>query len=224
MGIELMDFNGNPNIGLYCYANDDYCLVPQSFPEKLVRKIEKTLKVDVYRTNIAGTSFLGAFLSGNENILLVPKIVFKLEIENLKKLKIKHQIIDSDLTALGNNIFVSEKIIIINPDYSLRAEKKLKEIFNLEVRRFYVRGIRTIASLIRANSQGAVISDLVPLKKQEDLKILLGVKNIETTTVNFGNQIISSGIVLNNKGLIIGSKTTGPEIMNIESALGFADY
>jgi len=219
-----MDFNGNPNIGLYCYANNDYCLVPQIFPEKLVRRIERTLKVNVYRTNIAGTSFLGALLSGNDSILIVPKIVFKREIENLKKLKIKHKIVDSDLTALGNNILVSEKIILINPDYSLRVENKLKEIFNLEVKRFYVKGIRAIASLIRTNSNGALVSDLIPYKKQEDLKILLGVRNIESTTVNFGNQIVSSGIVLNNKGLIIGSKTTGPELMNIQSAFEFADY
>jgi translation initiation factor 6 len=186
--------------------------------------IEHALHVNAYRTNIAGTSFLGAFLSGNESILLVPKIAFKREIENLKKLKIKHKIIDSDLTALGNNILVSDKTIIINPDYSAKTEKKLKEIFNAEVKRWYIKGIRTIASLIRANRNGAVISELIPFKKQENLKILLGVKNIESTTVNFGNPIISSGIVLNDKGIIIGNRTTGPEIMNIESALGFADY
>lgn len=215
-----MDFNGNPNIGLYCYANNDYCLVPNNFPEKLVRKIEKALNVNVYRTNIAGTPLLGVFLSGNDNLLLIPKITFKREIENLKNFKIKYHILDSELTALGNNILISNKTIIINPDYSKKIEKELSKLFDLEVKKFYSRGIKTIASLVRTNKEGALVSDIIPYNKQEDLKILLGVKNIESSTVNFGNPIISSGIIINDKGIIIGSKTTGPEMMSIEQAFG----
>jgi translation initiation factor 6 (eIF-6) len=79
--VDLATFDGNPNIGLYLFATNDYCLAPESTSDKLLHKIEKVLDVPVIKLNIAGTPLLGVFLSGNSEQLLVPSIIFDKEKE-----------------------------------------------------------------------------------------------------------------------------------------------
>ena len=68
-----------------------------------------------------------------------------------------------------------------------------------------------------ANNSGAVIH---PETDEEDMKNfgnLLGVK-IEQSSINGGIPYVSSGILANNHNLVIGSLTTGPEIMMLTRA------
>ncbi|MEM0329101.1 MAG: translation initiation factor IF-6, partial [Nitrososphaerota archaeon] len=44
--------------------------------------------------------------------------------------------------------------------------------------------------------------------------------NIIPGTVNNGVKFVRSGILANSKGAIVGSLTTGPELMTISRALG----
>ena len=68
-----------------------------------------------------------------------------------------------------------------------------------------------------ANNSGAVIH---PEADEEDMKIfsnLLGVK-IEQSTINNGIPYLASGILANNHSIVVGSLTTGPEIMMLTRA------
>ena len=118
MHVATVNYNGNPNIGLFCYVNDNYCLVPHAFPEKLLKLFKEVFQVPVYESRAAGTDLLGVFFSGNTTTLLVPKIMFDFELKELDRFKIKYKVVDSTLTALGNNMLVTEKACIVNPEYS----------------------------------------------------------------------------------------------------------
>ncbi len=221
MPTEIMCFNGNPNVGLYCYANNNYCIVPLSFPNKIVEKIENTLKVPVYRINIAGTALVGVFLTGTDDLLLVPHIVFNRELESLKKFGIKYEIIDSELTALSNNILVGSEAVLINNEYNKKVEEKLSNLLNKKVVRVNLQNAKTVGSLLKVRGENAVVSPLLKDKEVNTIKKILSLRNIERTTINFGNPFISSGIVCNDKGLIVGCSTIGAELMIIEQTLGF---
>ena len=39
-------------------------------------------------------------------------------------------------------------------------------------------------------------------------------------TVSFGSPFVGAGICSSNKGVVVGSETTGPELNRIEDALG----
>ena len=223
MGVGLIDYNGNPNIGLYAFATDDYCLVPETAPEKFVNQIIKNLEVEVIRLNIAGTPLLGALLISAGKKLFVPKIVLDREINKLKQLGIKHKIIDSELTALGNNIFVGKKTMLLNPDYDKETRKILEKETGLKTELLKINDLKTPGSLMKGNDYGVVMSSLLE-QKSRLLRRKLGFENFETTTVNFGNPFISSGIIVNNKGLLLGKTTTGYEAMQIQRALGFTRF
>ncbi|MCQ4349719.1 MAG: translation initiation factor IF-6, partial [Sulfolobales archaeon] len=50
-----------------------------------------------------------------------------------------------------------------------------------------------------------------------DLEKLFKTK-IEIGTVNFGNAYVKTGLVVNRNGILVGSETTGPEILRIQQA------
>ncbi len=223
MNVDLMDFNGNPNIGLYFFATNEYCLAPENTPSKIIKKLNSVLDVNVLKVNIAGTSLLGALLNGNEHILLVPEITFETELQKLKSYRIDFSTLNTELTALGNNMALGKKGIILNSNYDDEVIDKIKSIFNLKVAKKELNNVQTPGSVIKSNSKGLIVSSLLE-NKARWIENFLGYEESETTTVNFGNPYINSGIVANDKGLLIGSSTTGFESMQIQRGLGFIEY
>jgi len=68
-----------------------------------------------------------------------------------------------------------------------------------------------------SNDSGAVIH---PETNEEDMKMfanVLGVK-IEHCSINNGIPFVSSGVLANNHSIVVGSLTTGPEIMMLTRA------
>jgi translation initiation factor 6 (eIF-6) len=68
MHVLMTDINGNPNIGLYGFCNDNFCLLGNEVPEKKFKEIEDVLKVKCHRISIAGTSLIGVFVAGNNGL------------------------------------------------------------------------------------------------------------------------------------------------------------
>lgn len=216
MHILTANYQQNPNIGLFCYTNDKYCLVPHGFPKKL--KFEEVLKVPVYELRAAGTSLLGVFFAGNNDVLLVPNIMFESELKELERFKIKYSIIDSELTALGNNLLIG-KSCIANPEYSKEIrviEKKLK----IPVKEGKIAELNIVGSLAALNNMGCLVSPDIKPFEQKFLENNLKLK-IATGTVNFGSPYLSSGLICNSNGFIVGDISGGPEIQNADEALGF---
>ncbi len=214
------NYNQNPNIGLFCYANDSYCLVPYGFSERLKKEFEEILKVPVYEVNAAGTPLLGVFLSGSEDCLLVPEIMFESELRQLDHFKINYKVIKSELTALGNNLLINNKVCVANPDYSESVLKQIEKELNISVKKGKISEFNIVGSLAKGNKHGLLVSSDIKDFEKKFLKDNFKIK-ITTGTVNFGSPYISSGIVCNSNGFIIGDSSGGPEIQNADEALGF---
>ena len=91
--ILITDVHSNPNIGLYCYATDKYCIIGSDVPDNLSVKIGDTLQVPVIRMSVANSSLVGVFLAGNSKMLLVPEIIRPNELKVLDAAKIKYTIL-----------------------------------------------------------------------------------------------------------------------------------
>ncbi|MBN2422741.1 translation initiation factor IF-6 [Candidatus Woesearchaeota archaeon] len=220
MHVLKANINGNPNIGLYCYCNDNFCLVPKGISKKLKKNFEEVLKVPVYEASMAGTFLLGVFIAGNENSILVPEIAYENELIELEKYKIKFKIINSELTALGNNLLCNNNSCIINPEYNTIAVKQIEDALDVPVKKGKINDLDIVGSLAKINDKyGLVHNEIKGFEKkflQSNLKIKLS-----EGTVNFGSPYISSGLLCNKNGFIIGDSSGGPEIANADEALGF---
>ena len=116
MHILKTKFHNNPNIGLYSFATDSYCLLPKNLSKQLVEKIEEVLNVPVYQVTIYNTNLIGIFCTGNEDYLFVPEFIPEHELNDLEKIKnVKVIKLDTRFTALGNNIVIKDKTCLINP-------------------------------------------------------------------------------------------------------------
>ena len=80
-----------------------------------------------------------------------------------------------------------------------------------------IAGFNQIGAVMVANNSGAAIH---PEADEEDMKTfanVLGVK-VEQSSINNGIPYVSSGILANNHSIVVGSLTTGPEIMMLTRA------
>ena len=134
-------FNGDPNIGLYGFATDDYCLLGVC-PEKISAKIRSTLNTDIKITTITGTEFIGLFAAGNRNGIVLTKIIEDHELKKIKSLGINLKVIKSKETALGNLILCNDNGCIISErlkkykrviEDALGCEVELGRIANLDI-------------------------------------------------------------------------------------------
>ena len=218
--IYTADFQGNPSVGLFAYATDQYCLVGASVPEKNVEEIKDALGVPVHRMTIAGTSLLGVFCAGNANMLLIPSIAFDHEKEELQQLNIPFTVIETKLTALGNNIVANDLAALIHPDFEPEVQQQLPTLLGTPVRAGVIEEQPTVGSCLLLTGKAGIIHKDAPDEFIDELSEYFGVA-IDVGTVNRGVPQVHSGIIANSNGLIVGSLSSGVEVTNADEVLGF---
>ena len=134
MTTALMNFNKNSNIGLYVFVTNEFALVGREVHNKELKELRRILEVPMHTISIAGTSLVGFFLAGNEDLVLVPSITFDHELEKLKKLKINYSVFESDFTCLGNNISLTKHGALVNPEFPDKEVKLLEKTLKVPVK------------------------------------------------------------------------------------------
>jgi len=213
--LKYANFHGDPNIGLFVLATDKYAIVPDYIIDASL------LAKKAVATTIAGTQFCGLFLAGNSHGLLVPWTISEREHAALKKELRGINIckISSNHTALGNLVVCNDKGAIISPLLHEHA-KQISECLGVPVQESELMGLTIVGALCVATNKGLLLDMYATDAEFEFVKKTLKVAG-DISTVNFGSEFVKSGILANSKAVLVGSKTTGPEIARIDEALGF---
>jgi len=218
MDIIKYDVYRGPNIGIYINVNDKYVLVPMGFAESKAEKLAEYLKTEWMYMSVANTRLLGALAVMNNKGILLPKTAYQNEYDTLKKqTDLEVGVLDSKYTALGNVICANDKGAVVSPWLSKEDVVKIKDVLDVEVIQKRIAGFNQTGAVMIANNSGAVIH---PEADEEDMKKfsnILGVK-IEHCTVNNGIPYVASGILANNNCIVVGTMTSGPEIMMMTRA------
>ena len=213
-------FHQNPNVGLYGFTNDKFCLLAASTMADDTTNIHSVLKVPIHHINICSTSLVGAFLAGNNKCILVPYIAFDDEIAQLKEKNIPHHILETDYTALGNNLVANDHACLISPDLKPFMNEIKTALDVKKIATFQIGELPIIGALISINSKGCLLSSLATEKDASFVEEFFGVP-VTRGTVNLGSSYIHSGIITNSNGFVFGDRTGGPEAVAIDKALGF---
>lgn len=218
MDIIKYDVYRGPNIGIYIKANDDYVLLPMGFAKSKADKLSEYIKSEILFTSVANTRLIGALAAMNNRGILLPKTAYSSEYEFLKKeTKLEVGVLDSKYTALGNMICVNDRGAIVSPLLTKDDCTTISQVLGVEVYQKRIAGFYQTGAVLVANNGGAVVH---PEADEEDMKVfanVLGTK-IEHSTINNGIPYVSSGILANNNSVVVGSLTTGPEIMMLTRA------
>lgn len=215
----LIFYNKNPNIGVVARVNDSIALLPSSCPEDFSSIVSKELEVEVFKTNIYGTSLLGSMTVMNNAGILLPKFVYDREIEVIKKSDLNVGILKDRLTALGNLILANDRGAIVHRKFTKSSIKTMEDVLGLEVEKGNIASFGTVGSTGVATNKGAIVH---PLAKEDEIERIESVLKIDVDvgTVNRGAGFVRTGILANTKNVLLGDRTTGPEITRIEDALG----
>ncbi len=126
-------------------------------------------------------------------------------------------VLDSKHNALGNLICANDKGAIVSPMIPKEKMKMIEDVLGVEVIQKKIAGYHQVGVVIVATMKGGVIH---PEADEDDINTfsnVLGV-NIEPATINGGIPYVNSGILANNHNMVVGNRTTGPEIMMLTRA------
>jgi len=223
LGIFKYDVYRSPNVGIYAKCNDSFVFIPNGFATTKAENLKEFLKTEYVFTSVANTRLLGVLMIANNNGILLPRNSLEEEVIHLKKSTgLNVDILDTNHTALGNLICVNDKGGIMSPLISNEYVKKVEDVLGIEVVRKKIAGYHQAGAMAVANSHGGIIH---PSAEEEDIKTIsqvLGVE-LEPATINGGTPYVASGILANNKSLVVGSLTNGPELVMLTKAFRVED-
>ena len=219
--IVLETFFGTAEVGLFSVATEKICLVPPQLKPRQKRLIRGVLEVEIIPTTIAGSILLSAFATGNSNGLLLSNLVLEEELDVIKKhvSDMNLVVVEGKYTAIGNLVLANDRAALVSDILPKSAVRTIKDALGVEVVVGRIADRSYVGSLAVITNTGGLI--FVEASEEEE-KMLSELFKVEVVpgTVNNGVKFVRSGILANSKGAIVGSLTTGPELMTISRALG----
>ena len=217
---QQLDFNENPNIGVYCRANDDVLFTRKGLLKKIKTMLVQTLDVELIELTIADATIIGSLLTINSNGAIVTDFIDSKNKKIIEDQGFEVYVIEDIINAAGNDILVNDHGVLVHPDLKDDTIKKIGEIFKVPVSRGTIGEIKTVGMAAVVTNNGLVCHPKATDEEKNHLKEVFKV-DVMNGTINHGVPMIGSGLVANTKGAIVGSLTTGIEMGRIEEALKF---
>ncbi|MEM0467416.1 MAG: translation initiation factor IF-6 [Candidatus Thermoplasmatota archaeon] len=220
--LQLLDFNDNPNVGVYCRVNESVAFVQKSLQKKTKDLIAKTLDVQIVELTIADSTIIGSLLVLNSHGAVVTNIADSHTIQLIKSQGLNVSVIKDVINAAGNDILANDYGALIHPEIKKKTMKKISETLNVPVEYGTIAQQPIVGMSAVVTNKGCLCHPKITEEEKNHLKDLFHV-DVMIGTVNHGFPMIGSGLVANTKGAIIGNQTTGIEMGRIEEALGFLE-
>lgn len=211
-------FNADPNIGLYGFATDSYCLLGFEPHEKILERIKESLGVKIIFSSVASTQLSGLFSAGNSNGIVVSKLVEKYELENLKKRFENILVLNSDFTCVGNLILVNDKAAIIS-HHLKKFSNEISDCLGTPVEEGTVAGLEIVGSAAAATNLGCLCHSSATEEEMKKIEELLKVKT-DVGTTNYGSPFVKAGLLTNSAGFIASEISSGPELGRVAEVFG----
>ena len=217
MPVTLSDIFGDPNIGIFSFANEKLALLPAGVSPKKLSTYKQALEVEAYGIGIADSRLVGVYVVGNSNAVLVPYITTKDELKMLRSTEATVVIVKEKRTALGNIILCNDYGAVVDPRLKPPTVDAVGRALKVPVSSATIGGLPHIGALATASNNGVLANPIIKEAEKKQISQVLGVA-VQTGTVNSGVPYPRSGIVVNSKGAVVGSHTLGSELIAVSNA------
>ena len=204
MNVEKYSVKGIiDNVGMCALPNDKICFVGSFSDPDFKNKIKETLEVnEIIETTFNGFNTLPMIACINNKLAFVPKPFLEKELLE----SYGFEVIELNVPYLiGNLIIMNNKGIIFS-----KILKEFAPSFDAHVVEELCGNKDVIATQVFTNDKFFIVSPNVKSEEYQTLKEVLKVDGL-ITTVNYGSVFIKDGILGNNKGIILGNKTSNRE-------------
>jgi translation initiation factor 6 len=220
MGLHLFDIYRSPNIGIFLKANEKSLLVPKGLAQTKVDRLSQILQVAAAPVSIGESRLLGPLACMNGSGVLVSRLAEDFEMSEIREATgLNVARLESKLTAVGNLVAANDKRALVSPVLDGRAVSQVREVLGTEVERVPIGEYYQVGSLVVATNHGAAVYPGLDEAEVAKIAGFLGV-DAYPTSVNSGVPFVASGLVANSRNAVVGTETTGPELVFITRALG----
>ena len=215
--IRQLDFYGYPYVGIYGANTENYVVLPPDLPQHTVDETAEALDVAVIRTLINDSTLIGSMMTGNSSGFIVSDLALEREVATLEK-ALPVARFKGKMTAAGNIILANDTAALVHPALSDKHLEVIRDTLKVDVRRGTIGGLKTVGMAGAATNKGVLVH---PRATEEELSALeeLFRLPVDIGTVSFGSPLVGSAILATSKGMVTGTKTSGPEVGRIEDAL-----
>lgn len=204
-------------MGLFCVVTDEFALVPAFMETKDVKKLEDTLNVKAIVTTIADTHLLGVLGKGLGKKIIVASTISPEEVHVLEKHGIHVHVMD-EITAVGNLLCIQKNGGIISPLIPDVERKKIEKFLGIPLHVMSVSKSELAGSCVIATEKGFLAHPKTMPEEMEALEAIFKVPGM-TTTANYGDPFPGNSVLANTYGIMVGEKTSGPELARIDEGL-----
>lgn len=175
------------------------------------------------RTTIAGSSTVGALITGNNAGLVVSDRIAIREKQRLVDV-VEPPVaeVSGPINAAGNVVLANDYGAVVHPDVSDETVDTVASTLDVPVERFSLAGIKTVGTAAVATNNGVLCHPKATDAELDELEAVLDVP-ADIGTINYGAPLVGSGLIANASGYVAGTDTTGPELGRIDDALGFIE-
>jgi len=213
MEIAKLDIDNLSHIGIFVALGSDFAIVPNILTESEQKTIETILNVKCIRYNIAGSQMNGVMAKLFHNKIILSKICDKEDEDFFRRNNFDVLILDAYF-AVGNLIFTDQEHLILSKEFDAKTVKKIEEFLCVKAIQYQIADLPAIGSYLIANKNGFAVIPAAGTKDIKKIESILKIKG-NIATINYGDNFIANGMLVNNNGIIVGRKTTGYELIRI---------
>lgn len=217
MPVILSDIFGDPNVGVFSFANETIAVLPAGVSEKKLMNYGEALGTETCAVGIADSRLVGIYVSGNSNSILLPYIATKDEVTRLRATGVRIAILLEKRTALGNLILCNDYGAIIDPRLKTKTVSAIEKALKVPVKPGTIGGLPQVGSLATSSNKGVLANPIVTESERRNISEVLHVP-VTMGTVNSGIPYPKAGVVVNSKGAVVGSHTLGSELLTLSTA------
>ncbi len=219
--IKQLDFYGYPYLGIYASNTENYVVLPPDLPKEKAQEAAEALGVEIIATMINDSTLVGSMMTGNSNGFIVSGLAMDGEVARLRE-KLPTVRMTGKMTAAGNIILANDTAALVHPALSDKNVESIKKTLKVDVKRGTIGGLKTVGMAGVATNKGVLVH---PRATEEELAVLEDLFRlpVDIGTVSFGSPLVGSSILATTKGIVTGTKTSGPEMGRIEDALGLTE-
>ena len=137
---------------------------------------------------------------------MLPNIINETELKNIRNSlpeDIKVKVMEERLSALGNCIACNDYIALIHSDLDKESEEIISDTLGVECLRTTIAGNALIGTYMTINNRGGLVHPLTSVDELDELVNLLNIP-LCAGTVNRGNDVIASGLLVNDWSAFCG--------------------
>ncbi len=214
--VILSDIFGDPNVGIFSFANERIAVLPAGTSAKKLASYKETLGVEPRGIGIAESRLVGVYMSGNSNAILVPYITTKQELKALRAGKIPVVVVKENKTALGNLVLCNDYGAILDPRLKPKTVDTIAKALKVPHTSCTVAGLPHVGALATASNNGVLANPKIRDEEKKKISETLAVP-VYSGTINSGVPYPKCGLVVNSKGAVVGSHTLGSELLTVSS-------